>query len=124
MKLSSLGEAEADLTFDPSDEVTLVSLEEAEKKFNPAQATLDLQRAMLIPFVWLFIALNFIVVAALIVAGVAEWNAIEEGREIERLVTPGLIQTVIAATTVQLGAIMYLAAKGLFSPARSSPKSA
>lgn len=113
----SLRRAEADLTVDQSDEALLVSLGEAAKKFNPAEATHGLQRAMLIPFVWSFIALNFIVLAVLIVVGVAEWNAIKEGREIERLVTTGIIQTVIAATTAQLGATIYLAAKGLFSTA-------
>jgi hypothetical protein len=96
--------------------MTLVSLAAEEKRFDLKQAKFYLQRKLAWAFTWIFLLINTIVITAIIILGLAEWNALAEGREIERLITSELIMTLLGATTVQLGTIMLTMAKHLFPP--------
>lgn len=92
----------------------VIALTEVEKRYELKQAELDLKRKLALPIIWVFLGINAVTIAILIMVGLVEWQAIAGGREIERLVTPEVVMTIIGATTVQLGAIMYAVATGVF----------
>ncbi len=105
-----LSEVEGDLSFEQQ-----IRLAELEAIFAEKRAERQFKRELALPFAKVFLGINAVIIVLLVALGVAEWNAVAEGREIERLVTSEVIMTVIGATTVQLGSIMFAIAKGIFT---------
>lgn len=102
-------------TRDPN-AISLADVENAELlKFDHERAKHNLRVWLSIPFACVFLIINVVMIYILIVIGMEEWQAIEAGKTIERLVTPEVIMTMIGATTVQLGAVMYTVMKGIFN---------
>ena len=91
-----------------------LELEARAQKIEVTGAKANLQITVARWLTLVFIGINVLVIGGVVTLGVLEWLALEEGREIERLVTSEVIMTVIGATTVQLGAVVFAMARHLF----------
>jgi hypothetical protein len=86
-----------------------------EKEYYLEEVKFQFKREFVKPLLWLFVGANSVIILLLVILGYAEWKAVFQGREIERLITSEVIMTMIGATTVQLGAIMFTIAKSIFN---------
>ena len=91
-----------------------VSLIAVERNFELRQAHLELQGSLAKPFAWAFIVINALVIFGIAWIWSEEWWLIRAGADIDRLITPEVIMSIIGGTTIQLGAIMLTLTRKLF----------